>query len=198
MSSTYKYQNQTGPMKVRMTNDYLFRSVMQSKPKVLKAFVGALLHLDDGQITSVEIRNPIVLGAFIDQKEYILDLLVVVNGFLRLNIELQVVDQHNWRDRSLLYLCREFDNINHGDEYDSVMPVIQIGLLDFSLMKEEPEFYSVYRLTDEKTGRVYTDKFQIRVMELRQSGMATDEDKTWKLDEWARFLKAESWEDMKR
>ena len=37
-----------------------------------------------------------------------------------------------------------------------------------------------------KTGAVYTGNFVLSVLNLRQIDMATDEDKKWKIDQWAR------------
>ena len=141
-NTNYAFMKQTGPVAISMTNDYQFRAMMQMNEKVLRGLLGALLHFKDEQITSVQIRNPIELGTHIDDKEYVMDLLVTINDRLRVNIELQVINEHNWRERSLIYACREFDSLNRGEDYVEVRPVIQVGLLDFSLFDGEPEFYA--------------------------------------------------------
>ncbi len=38
------------------------------------------------------------------------------------NLELQVINEHNWTERSLLYLCRAFDNLVRGRDYRQVLP----------------------------------------------------------------------------
>ena len=76
-----------------------------------------LLHLTPEEVCSVEITNPIELGTAITDKTFILDI--------------QVINQHDWTDRSLSYLCRNFDNLHAGENYQNVRPVIQIGLLIF-------------------------------------------------------------------
>ncbi len=103
----------------------------------------------------------------------------------------------NWPERSLLYLCRAFDNLNRGDGYFNVKPAIQIGLLDFTLFKEEPEFYATYRIMNEKTHHLYSDKLRLSVLDLTQIKLATEEDKRYGIDHWAALFKSTTWEELK-
>ena len=68
-----------------MTNDYLFRALMQMNEDVRKAFVGDLLHLEQDEIRSADIENPIELGTSVDNKEFFLDVKLItrVPGQLR-------------------------------------------------------------------------------------------------------------------
>jgi len=43
---------------------------------------------------------------------------------------------------------------------------------------------------------VYTDKFIISNIDLTNIDLATDEDKKYGIDKWARFFKAKTWEEM--
>ena len=99
-----------------MTNDYMFRVVLQKNKFVLKGLVGALLHLDP-ELLEVEITNPIELGRSIENKDFILDVNVLVNNQTVLNLEMQVINYGNWKERSLSYLCRSFDNVYKGHDY---------------------------------------------------------------------------------
>ena len=85
----------TGPVSFKLTNDYLFRAVMQKNQKVLKGLVCALLHLQASEVSSFELRNPIVLGEQIDAKTFIFDLRIQLNGNRLINIELQVTNYHD-------------------------------------------------------------------------------------------------------
>ncbi len=75
-----------------MTNDYLFRALMQTNTNVLKSLICALLHLDPDDVTSITILNPIELGKTLDEKNYILDIKVELNGRTTINLELQVIN----------------------------------------------------------------------------------------------------------
>ncbi len=53
------FQNATGKIDYTMTNDYMFRAVLQENKKVLIGLICALLHLDCSKVKSVVILNPI-------------------------------------------------------------------------------------------------------------------------------------------
>lgn len=44
--------------------------------------------------------------------------------------------------------------------------------------------------------QVYSDKFTLSVIDLTQIDKATEEDKTSKIDYWARLFKAKTWEEL--
>lgn len=110
---------------------------------------------------------------------------------------MQVVNYHDWSERSLNYLCRLFNNLNKGDDYSTTLPAIQIGILDFTPFPENPSFYSKNLMMDTETHHVYSSKFAIHVLDLKQINNASSEDKHWGLDNWAKLFKATTWEDVK-
>ena len=179
-----------------MTNDYMFRAVLQKNTKVLKGLIGALLHLDPESI-EVEITNPIILGKSFENKDMILDINVIINGQTRLNLEMQIVNYHNWKERSLSYLCRSFDNVYKGDDYIKAIPVIQISFLDFDLFPENPDFYATYMIKNIKNDIIYTDKMHLSVIELNHTELATDEDRRYGIDQWVTFFKTKTWKELK-
>ncbi len=187
---------QSGNLCYNMTNDYMFRAVLQKNTKVLKGLIGALLHLDPESI-EVEITNPIILGKSFENKDMILDINVIINGQTRLNLEMQIVNYHNWKERSLSYLCRSFDNVYKGDDYIKAIPVIQISFLDFDLFPENPEFYATYMMKNIKNDIIYTDKMHLSVIELNHTELATDEDRRYGIDQWVTFFKTKTWKELK-
>ncbi len=42
----------------------------------------------------------------------------------------------------------------------------------------------------------YSDALRLNILELKKSDLATEEDKKWKLDIWARFFKCRTWEEV--
>lgn len=173
LTSITDWKHATGPIQISMTNDYLFRALLQRNNKVLKYLICALLHLKPIDVISVRIMNPIVLGENVDAKNFILDIKVELNHNTVINLEMQVINEHNWPERSLSYLCRCFDNLNKSSDYLNVKTAIQIGLLDFTLFEEYPEFYVTYKLLNVKNHHLYSDKLQLSVLDLTQIDMAT-------------------------
>jgi predicted transposase/invertase (TIGR01784 family) len=194
---TYKFQSATGALKFNMTNDYMFRIVLQKNNETLILLISSLLHIPEENISKAEIQNPVIPGESINEKEYHLDILVHLNDNTIINFEMQVVDYHNWPERSLSYLCRKYDNIAKGKDYIDVKPVYHIGFLDFTLFEDHPEFYAKYHVRNDKDGYLYTDKFHLYVVELNHTNLATTEDKAFKIDTWAKLFKATTWEDIK-
>lgn len=186
----------TGKLAYNMTNDYMFRAVLQTNKKVLAGIIGALLHVDPESL-DVEIQNPIILGQSFENKDIILDIKVLINNKSKLNLEMQVVNYGNWKERSLSYFCRSFDNLDKGKDYIFAKPVIQVSFIDFTLFPESPEFYATYMLKNVRNNKIYTDKLQLSIMELNNINLATEEDRLYKLDKWAAFFKAKTWKELK-
>jgi len=187
----------TGRLPYNMTNDYMFRIVLQRDKETLIGLICSVLHLTRDEILDVKIENPITPGEAIDEKEYQLDLYVSLNNNTFVNLEMQVINYNNWPLRSLAYLCRKFDMLHRGEDYSIIKPVYQIGFIDFTLFEDHPEFFAQYQLKNTKDGYLYTDKFNILVVELSHTDLATAEDKSYGIDKWAKLFKATTWEEIK-
>ena len=164
---------------------------------MLTGLICALLHLDPKDIKKIEIQNPINLAGDISGKEFILDIHVMLNDNTLINLEMQVGNEYNWPERSLSYACRGFDNLQRGQEYIEVLPVFHIAFLDYTPFPEVPEFYSTYKMMNVKNNHVYSDRFILRVVNLKRTDLATEEDKAFKIDYWAHLFKAETWEELR-
>ena len=195
--SINSYLNATGAIPHNMTNDYMFRYILQKNEKVLKGLISSLLHLEPAQIQKIIIQNPINLSEDISAKDFIMNIKVLLNDKSLINLEMQVNNEHNWAERSLSYLCRTFDHLYRGQDYEEALPVHHIGFLDFTLFPDYPEFYATYQLLNIKTHYLYSSKFSLSVIDLNQIDLATVEDKLYGIDHWARLFKSRTWEELK-
>ena len=191
------FMDATGPLSLRLTNDYLFKRMLEKNEEVLRELIRTLLHLSEGDITDLNILNPFLPGDTITDRRVILDVNVEINLHARINLEMQVVNYLDWPERSLYYACRNYLNLVRGKDYDLVAPSIQIGFLDYTLFRDHPSFYSTYRLMDTKDHYPYTNKLSIGVVDLTRIDLATEEDRSYNIDKWAKLFKAETWEDIK-
>ena len=191
------FDTASGPLEYTLLNDLMFRIVFEANQEALKSLLCSLLHLKERDIVKLEIKNPIRLGKRVKEKNYIYDIYLLLNNQKKIHLELQVLRQDFWADRSLCYLCRDFGDLNAGDSYDQVKPLIQIDLLDFDLYKGSKEFYSVYHFANDKTGRIYSSKIALHVLQLNKEEYATPEDKEHGIDYWSRLFKATTWEELK-
>ena len=197
ITSNIDWKSKSGKLPARMTNDYLFKALAQSDPLALKSLISAVLHLEQTSIQTVDILNPIILGRTIDNKDFILDLNISMNQNTVLNLEMQVINYGDWPERSLQYLCRAFDGLHSGEDYDQSRTAVHAGILDFNLFPKQNALHESYRMMEVKTHRIYTGRFQLYVLCLPQIKKASEEDRKFKTDVWAKFFRAKTWEDLK-
>ena len=197
MIPDHSFETATGSIDYPFTNDYMFRAILQKDKQVLKALVSALLHLEKDSVKEVTITNPIELGAAISDKDFILDIRIDLDGEKLIDLEMQVTNQYNWPERSISYAARSFDHLNSGQDYSEVLTVHSIGFLNYTLFPEAPEFFSTYELRNRKTGKLYSSKFSIHVLDLTKIDLATKEDKKFGIDRWARLFMAKTWEELR-
>ncbi len=158
-----QYMQATGDLPHPLTNDYMFKALLQKNENALKHLICSLLHLRPEEVERVEIKNPIVLGeaitASLDSRIFVLDINVLLDNRALINLEMQVIKYENWPERSLSYLCRNYDQLSRGEDYIDAKPAIHIGFLDFVLFPDHPEFYATYKMMNVKNHHIFTDKF---------------------------------------
>ena len=186
-----------GDIKYTLLNDMVFHMVMAKSKTALKGLVCALKGLKESDVRSVKLLNTIDYNEAL-AKQIALDVRVELNTKELIDIEVQVAKQAGWINRSLLYLCRTFDNLGSGDDYTKIKPATHVGILDFDLFPEHPEFYARYLMTNVKNQNVYTPNFALNVLSLKHINKATAQDKANKLVYWAKLFKATTWEELKK
>lgn len=197
LSGNLEFENAAGEIPYNMTNDYMFRAVLQTSNKALRGLICSLLHLFESEVASVEIINPILLGNSIDRKEFRLDIHLLLNNHARINLEMQIANRLNWQKRSIMYLCRSYDQLNKGQDYKDARPAVHIGFLDYTLFEDRPEFYAAYKLINIKNHQVYSNDLTLYVANLTRIDLATKEDKYYHIDSWAKLIKATTWKELR-
>jgi len=190
----------TGEIRYGLTNDYLFHIVFQRNLDALAHLIALVLGVPRDNIKSVKVENILEPGKDIDAKSCVLDVKATMNDDTILDLEMQVEDYGNWTDRSLTYLCRMYDNLSKGQDYKEVKKAIHIGFLDYHLKGFEERFRSEYMMTEQKTGQVYSSKFQLFVIDLKtlddKNYVVSEEER--ELYEFARIFKAKTWEEVRK
>ena len=166
--------------------DYCFKALMENE-RVRNGFLSAVTKIPRKEIqgsrllpTHLEKKSP-------DGKLGILDVRVELVGGVQIDIEIQVASSEY--ERSLYYLSRMYsEKIREGQDYEQLEKCIHIGILDFTLF-EDQEFYSSFHLWEDKRKEMYTDKFEIHILELPK--LTRYQYPETELLEWARFLNAE-------
>ena len=173
------------------------RSPIQIYDQRIRAFIQTNSRSsEESEIVLCKIENPIELGKTIEDKDCVLDIKLTLNGGKIINIEVQNTDEDNWPERSLLYWSRAYDNLKQGQDYSELLPTCHIGILNFTLFPEAPQFYSEYRILNTENHYCYTDKFCIRVLDLTQIENAGDANP--RLLKWARIFLAKTIEELEQ
>jgi len=81
--------------------------------------------------------------------------------------------------------------------HEEANTAIHIGFLDFTPFPDIPEFYTSHKLMTVKSHHIYSSKFILNVLDLTQIDLATEDDKAYRIDYWARLFKARTWEELK-
>lgn len=174
--------------------DFCFKELM-TDAEVRRGFISALLNLKPEEIVKTELLPTHLNRRYGKDKEGILDVRVKLNGNVHLDMEMQVIMFTYWAERSLFYLSRMYtEQIQKGQDYDALKKCIHVGILDFELF-ESREFYSRFHLWEDMRKELYSDKFEIHILELPK--LLRFEYPQTVLLNWARFFNGEEKEELK-
>jgi predicted transposase/invertase (TIGR01784 family) len=183
--------NETFIMKPKV--DFCFKELMEDA-EVRQSFLAAVLRMKPEEIAGTELLPTVLRKEHPDDKLGILDVRVSLQDGTQVDIEIQVAPFKTWIQRSLFYLSKMYvDQIHEGEKYHKLKKCIHIGILDFSLFEDSEEYYSCFHLWEDTRHQMYSDKFEIHILEL--SKLAEYEYPQTELLNWARFLNAEKKED---
>ena len=118
-----------------LTNDYVFKRIFAKDEcnSELKDLLEGILEI---KIEKVEVRNPEIPKNILDEKLTRLDIRAKINDEITLNIEMQTSDEHNLRNRSLVYLSKLISpQLIPGDKYQNLKKTIAIWILNFNFFE---------------------------------------------------------------
>lgn len=171
------------------TVDFCLKELLHNE-KVRKGFVAAILHKDPKEIKKTTLMPTILRQEFEDDKIGILDVRVEMEDGTQLDIEMQVQYFPYWDRRILFYISKMYTGqIQSGDSYSKLKKCIHVSILDFICFPDDEECYRTIRFCDCKTGKEYTDIFEIQILELpKLYGKEVNSD----IVKWMRFLSGKS------
>lgn len=171
-------------------SDVAFKELMRNE-EVRRCFIGNVLDIPLGEIKSVRLENTILSRRSRVEKECVLDVRMLLNDNRKINVEMQIRRVAYWDKRSLYYLAKMYtDTMFKGYEYDRLKKCIVIDILDFD-WDDSPEYHKIYGLRD-REGRLYSDQFEIHIIELNKELTGG------RLDDWVRLFRIESREELEK
>ncbi|MEG2296654.1 MAG: Rpn family recombination-promoting nuclease/putative transposase [Clostridium sp.] len=174
-------------LNISLTNDFAFKTIFHNV-KALTGLLSAALEIPAEEIETLIFPETILTGEYLEDKEGILDVKIIMNNHKKVNVELQIRKFPFWEERSLFYNCRMFtENFERGMDYSKLETCIQISILNFDL-HEGNELFSKVGLVDLESGHVYSDKFSFRVLYLNHIDDASEAEKQTDIYKWARMI----------
>lgn len=169
--------------------DFVFKELMKNET-VRNHLIADILDMPAEEIKGSRLLNTFLWQRYHNQKLGILDVLVELKNGTKIDFEIQVRPMKYWDRRNMFYLCKLYtDGIHRGEKLEGASRAITVSLLDFNLFEDE-KYHHTFRFQDTE-GRVFTDRVEIRVIELKKKLYGKGN-----LEDWIRLLNAETREEL--
>jgi predicted transposase/invertase (TIGR01784 family) len=180
-------------LEYKFTNDVLFKILFVKYPELLKRLVANMLRVNLNSIDKFLITNPDMPPEVAGEKFCRLDITMTVDG-QRIDLEVQVANEGDYKERSLYYWAREYSSaLREGEEYSELPRTIVISILAFKLF-DCVEYFSEYQVFETTRHTLLTDRLCLLYYELPKLPQIDDEKDELKL--WLALFNAKTEEDL--
>lgn len=173
--------------KLPLTNDYIFKKIFAKKgnESILKDFLIGILEIP---IEKVEVQAEVSLEKQLKENKLgRLDIVAILDDNAVVNIEVQVLNLHDFIERSLYYWSGNYYNhLREGEKYQNVKKTISINILNYELFEEGP-FHEIVKLKRDYQNKILTEKIEMHFLQIpkftkEKRGVET------KLEQWMQFI----------
>jgi len=176
---------------VDIKNDIAFRKIFgnENKKEILISFLNAVLKLDNqNQIKSITLLNPFQLPKIKGLKVTVIDVKATDDNGNVFIIEMQLTDKKGLDKRIQYYGAKGYSSqIDSGDEYLKLKPMIFIGILDFEYF-DTSNYISRHLIMDCETGERKLKDLEFNFIELPKFKKDIN-DLDNSIDKWIYFIK---------
>ena len=168
--------------------DYGFKHLFSHK-SILRAFVNAVLPTRD-RVADLDYLSTEVLGDNPAGRIVIYDLRCRTADGRTFIVELQRLPQPYFKERSLYYTMRTFDEqVRRGDEVYRLEPVVLIAIVDYDLPGDYDGYLHRFTLRNDG-GEAFSDVLQLFFLELSKIPPVSDPADTLDpLEQWAEAMR---------
>ncbi len=176
---------------VDIKNDIAFRKIFgnENKKEILISFLNAVLKLENqNKIKSITLLNPFQLPKIKGLKVTVIDVKATDAKGNIFIIEMQLTDKKGLDKRIQYYGAKGYSSqIDSGDDYLKLKPMIFIGILDFEYF-ESSNYISRHLIMNCETGEVKFKDLEFNFIELPKF-TKTIEELGNLVDKWIYFIK---------
>lgn len=175
-------------------NDIVFKKLFSENTDLLRNFIVEMLEIPNENIIQISVKQEEILPQLLKQKFVRLDVKAEIkdkdNKTKLLNIEMQVSNKGDFRERSLYYWTKLYANsLDKGDNYNLLPDCITINILNFNLFEQTDNCHSKFSVMEETRHEVLTDKCAIHFFELKKVG---DKKLSEGQETWLQLIKADN------
>ncbi|MFP3410503.1 Rpn family recombination-promoting nuclease/putative transposase [Bacillus sp. SIMBA_074] len=155
---------------VNLRIDFAFKQLFgtSGSEDILITFLNAMLQESlESPIASLQLEDPHLHRQYEDDKLSILDVLATLNTGTKVNVEIQLNNNHHMIKRSLYYWGKLYTSqLQKGMAYSALCKTITVNLLNFNMFPEYGEFHTTGVLWDRKQKRILSDDIEIHIVEI--------------------------------
>lgn len=201
MQKKNRFGNQSGWHAKRDSNivkaklDIIFKKLFtdEGNQHLLQAYLSDTLGIPYDSIENLVVLNSEIMPDSITEKYSRMDIRMKANGRL-INVEMQIKDEGDYKDRSLYYLSKLYSGqLKSGEVYGSLNQCISINIINFNLFDCE-KYHSSFSMREDSRNEQLTDKFTAHYFELKKIGKNIDKNNKQEL--WLRLINAETEEEL--
>ena len=172
--------------------DIIFKKFFIENEDMLHSFVASMLDIPIESISEINITNPEIPPESITGKFSRLDLNMKVDDRL-VNVEIQVKNEPDYRDRVLFYWAKLYTSeLKSGENYGELKQAISINIINFNMF-EGSNYHNEVSAVVKQTGEIFSDKLNIHFFELKKVNRQPNPQNSCEL--WLQFINADSEED---
>lgn len=184
-----------GRLRYTFKTDTLFKLLFVKHQDLLKNLVAALLGIAVESIQQFTVRNVEMPPEVIGDKFCRLDINMIVDG-QRVDLEIQVNNEGDYPERTMLYWAREFSTaLPAGQSYSMLPRTIIISIIDFHLFDCE-EYHSFFQPLEVTRHTLLSDKMGFHFFELKKLPKEVSEQDSLLL--WLSLFQAETEEELEK
>lgn len=172
--------------------DIIFKKLFSENEDMLLSFVASMLDIPIESISEINITNPEMPPESVSGKFSRLDLNMKVDNRL-VNVEIQVKNEPDYRDRVLFYWAKLYTSeLKSGENYSGLKQAISINIINFNMF-DGNDYHNEVNAVVKQTGEIFSDKLSIHFFELKKVNKKPNPQNSCEL--WLQFINADSEED---
>ena len=175
--------------------DFVFKALFGREDETSKELLIELLNdilraKGEDLIISVEYLNPFNYKENEFDKLSVLDIKAKTEKGERVNIEVQVKQEDNYRKRSLYYWAKTYaETIGEGESYASLKKTIVIDIMSYNAINESEKLHTHFKLLEREENFTLTEDLQIHYLELPKLSEDKEIEELEGVELWIAFLR---------